>query len=42
MSTSFIGILDELEHNKTFLFLKIEKIEDSFLKNQTDGQPPFG
>jgi hypothetical protein len=36
---SFIRFLDELEHNKTFLFLKNEKIEDSPLKNQADGQP---
>ena len=39
MSTSFIRFLDELEQYKTFLFLKNEKIGDSPLKSQTDGQP---
>jgi hypothetical protein len=39
MSTSFISFLDELEYNKTFLFLKNEKIEDSPLKTHADGQP---
>jgi len=41
MSTSFIHFLDELEHYKSFLFLKNEKIEDSSLKNQADGQPIY-
>ena len=39
MSTSFIRFLDELEHFKSFLFLKNEKKEDCPLKNQADGQP---
>jgi len=39
MSTSFIRFLDELEHYKSFLFLKSEKIEDSPLKNHADDQP---
>jgi len=41
MSTSFIRFLDELEHHKSFLFLKNEKkkIEDCPLENQADGQP---
>jgi len=38
MSTSFIRFLNELEHYKSFLFLKNEKIDDSPLKNQADGQ----
>jgi hypothetical protein len=38
MSTSFIRFLDELEHNKTFLFLKNEKIENCSLKNLANGQ----
>jgi len=41
MSTSFIRFLDELEHYNSFLFLKNEKIEDSPLKNQKDGQPTY-
>ena len=32
------SFLDELEHYKSFLFLKNEKIEDCSLKNQADGQ----
>jgi len=41
MSTSFIRFLNELERYKSFLLLKIEKIEDSPLKNQADGQPIY-
>jgi len=39
MSTNFIRFLSELEHYKSFLFLKNEKIEDCPLKYQADGQP---
>jgi len=36
LSTSFIHFLDELEDYKSFFIF--EKIENSFLKNQADGQ----
>ena len=41
MSTSFIRLLEELEHYKSFLFLKMKKIKDSSLNNQADGQPIY-
>ena len=41
MLTSFIRFLEELEHYKSFLFLKNEKIEDGPLKNQADDQPTY-
>ena len=39
MLSSLICFLDELEHCKSFLFLKNQKIEDNPLKNQADSQP---